>query len=71
MMGLRRAEGLPPGRIVERFGAGPADFVPATVARWERAGLLRRSGERMVMNEEGMWQLDSLLSEIAAELTPT
>ena len=71
MMGLRRAGGLPPGRIVERFGAGPADFVPRTVARWERAGLLRRSGERLAMNEEGMWHLDGLLSEIAAELTPT
>jgi oxygen-independent coproporphyrinogen-3 oxidase len=71
MMGLRRAGGLPPGRIVERFGAGPVDFVPLTVARWERAGLLRRSGERLVMNEEGMWHLDGLLSEIAAELAPT
>ncbi|MFO7780319.1 MAG: radical SAM family heme chaperone HemW [Spirochaetia bacterium] len=71
MMGLRRARGLPSGRILERFGAEPADFVPRTVARWEHAGLLRRSAEGLVMSEEGMWHLDGLLSEIATELSPT
>ncbi len=71
MMGLRRASGLPSGRIVERFGGEPADFIPRTVARWERAGLLRRSAGRLIMSEEGMWYLDGLLSEIAAELAPT
>jgi oxygen-independent coproporphyrinogen-3 oxidase len=71
MMGLRRARGLPSDRVVERFGAGPEDFVPRTVARWEGAGLLRCSAEGLVMSDEGMWHLDGLLSEVAAELSPT
>ncbi len=71
MMGLRRSPGLPAGRVVERFGAEPAEFVPRSVARWERAGLLRVNSGRMVMSEKGMWYLDGLLSDIAAELAPT
>ncbi len=71
MTGLRRSFGLPAGRVLERFGAEPAQFVPRTVARWERSGLLRVVSGQMVMSEEGMWYLDGLLSEIAAELAPT
>jgi oxygen-independent coproporphyrinogen-3 oxidase len=68
MMGLRRVSGLPPDRVLDRFGAEPVAFAPRTVARWERAGRLHVSSGRISMNEEGMWHLDGLLSEIAAEL---
>jgi oxygen-independent coproporphyrinogen-3 oxidase len=70
MMGLRRADGLPPERFLRRFGAAPAEFAPETVSRWESEGVLRRVGDRLVVGDEGMWYLDSLLSEIAAELPP-
>ncbi|MFP4372839.1 MAG: radical SAM family heme chaperone HemW [Spirochaetaceae bacterium] len=71
MMGLRRTSGLPARRVLDRFGAEPASFIPRTLARWEPGGRLRLRGGRLSVSGDGMWHLDTLLSEIAAELAST
>ncbi|MFW5806134.1 MAG: coproporphyrinogen-III oxidase family protein [Spirochaetota bacterium] len=68
MTGLRRRNGLSLERLRRRFGITPTATIPATVARWRRAGFLELTEEAMRVTGDGMWYLDALLRDIAGEL---
>ena len=65
LMGLRLTEGIDLSRIEARSGLARAAFVDAdAVARLERQGLMRQDGDRLIVTDEGILLLDSILSEV-------
>jgi len=64
VMGLRLAEGIDVGALEDRFGVTLVDR--AAAGRCVAAGLLRRTGDRLVASGPGRLVLDSLLAQIAA-----
>ncbi len=65
LMGLRLGEGVDLARISQRSGIAPAQLVSqADVARLERHGLLKATGEHLGITPAGMLLLDHILGEI-------
>ncbi len=65
LMGLRLAEGVDLSALAARFGLGEADLViPAKRAFYRDLGLLRESGSRLTVTDQGMPLLDGLLGEL-------
>jgi oxygen-independent coproporphyrinogen III oxidase len=65
MMGLRLAEGIPAGRLEQRFGRGFEELFPGLWTRWVDRGLAIPVDDRLRLSEQGRMVLDPLLSEIA------
>lgn len=70
LMGLRLAEGVDLDAMATRFGVRRQELCDETKATfYERQGLLRRQGARLIVSEAGMPLLDGLLGELVpAEL---
>ena len=67
MMGLRLAEGIDPVALAARFGMSVDSLIDGErVALYERQGLLRRDGARLMVTKSGMPLLDALLGELIA-----
>jgi oxygen-independent coproporphyrinogen-3 oxidase len=65
LMGLRLTEGIDLSRIEARSGLARDAFVDAdAVARLERQGLMRHDGDRLIVTDDGILLLDSILSEV-------
>jgi putative oxygen-independent coproporphyrinogen III oxidase len=65
LMGLRLSEGVDLARIEARSGLGREAFVDAeAVARLAGLGLMRAEGDRLVVSDDGILLLDSILSEV-------
>jgi putative oxygen-independent coproporphyrinogen III oxidase len=65
LMGLRLTEGVDLARIEGRSGLGREAFVDAdAVARLAGQGLMRQDGDRLVVTDDGILLLDSILSEV-------
>ncbi|MBL8648812.1 MAG: coproporphyrinogen III oxidase [Sphingopyxis sp.] len=65
LMGLRLSEGVDLARVEARSGLGRAAFVDdAAVARLAGMGLMRAEGDQLVVSDEGILLLDSILSEV-------
>ncbi len=65
LMGLRLTEGIDLARIEARSGLGRAAFVDAdAVARLAGQGLMRQTGDRLGVTDDGILLLDSILSEV-------
>ncbi|MGB3848202.1 MAG: radical SAM family heme chaperone HemW [Sphingopyxis sp.] len=65
LMGLRLSEGVDLARIEARSGLGREAFVDAeAVARLAGMGLMCAGGDRLVVTDEGILLLDSILSEV-------
>ena len=65
LMGLRLSEGVDLARVEMRSGLGRAAFVDGdAVARLGGIGLMRAEGDRLVVSDEGILLLDSILSEV-------
>jgi oxygen-independent coproporphyrinogen III oxidase len=65
MMGLRLAEGIPAGRLEQRFGRGFEELFPGLWSRWVERGLALPVDGRLRLSDQGRMVLDPLLSEIA------
>ncbi len=65
LMGLRLTEGVDLARIEARSGLARDAFVDAdAVARLARQGLMGADGDRLVVTDDGILLLDSILSEV-------
>ncbi len=65
LMGLRLTEGVDLARIEARSGLAGDAFVDAdAVARLVRQGLMGADGDRLVVTDDGILLLDSILSEV-------
>ena len=65
LMGLRLTEGVDLARIEMRSGLGRDAFVDGdAVMRLAGLGLMRAEGDRLVVTDEGILLLDSILSEV-------
>ncbi|WP_226015713.1 radical SAM family heme chaperone HemW [Novosphingobium sp. FKTRR1] len=65
LMGLRLGEGIAPAQLAARFGLAETDLIVPDKRRFYTAqGLLRDSGERLIVTEAGMPLLDALLAEL-------
>jgi putative oxygen-independent coproporphyrinogen III oxidase len=65
LMGLRLTEGIDLSRIEARSGLSRDAFVDAdAVARLVRQGLMRHDGDWLIVTDEGILLLDSILSEV-------
>lgn len=65
LMGLRLSEGVDLARIEARSGLGRAAFVDdAAVGRLAAMGLMRAEGDRLVVSDDGILLLDSILSDV-------
>jgi putative oxygen-independent coproporphyrinogen III oxidase len=65
LMGLRLTEGVDLARIEARSGLARDAFVDAdAVARLVRQGLMGADGDRLVVTDDGILLLDSILSEV-------
>jgi putative oxygen-independent coproporphyrinogen III oxidase len=65
LMGLRLSEGVDLARVEARSGLGRGAFVDVgAVARLTGLGLMRAEGDRLVVSDEGILLLDSILSEV-------
>lgn len=66
LMGLRLAEGVDLARLAALAG-GAAPVDEAALVRLEGHGLLRRTGERLVVTDSGMPVLEAILREIVRD----
>lgn len=67
MMGLRLAEGIDIAALGRRFGMTSEALIDmAKAALYEREGLLRREGYRLIVTGAGLALLDALLPELVA-----
>ena len=65
LMGLRLTEGIDLARIEARSGLAREAFVDAgAVARLAGQGLMRQNGDRLMVTDDGILLLDSILSEV-------
>lgn len=65
LMGLRLTEGIDLARIEARSGLGRAGFVDGdAVARLAGLGLMRAEEDRLVVTDDGILLLDSILSDV-------
>lgn len=65
LMGLRLREGVDLAALADRFGLGASELCdPAKLDLYARQGLVRRSGDRIVVTDAGMPLLDALLGEL-------
>ena len=65
LMGLRLTEGIDLARIETRSGLARAAFVDTgAVARLAGQGLMRQDGDRLLVTDDGILLLDSILSEV-------
>jgi oxygen-independent coproporphyrinogen III oxidase len=68
MMALRTAEGLSKSRFENVFGETVENTVPRSLEKWERAGFLENTTDRIVPTPRGLDLVDAMLADIAAEL---
>jgi len=67
LMGLRLREGVDLRELADRFGIAPARLLdPAKRDLYAQLGLVRSTGERIVVTEAGMLLLDALLAELVS-----
>lgn len=66
MMAMRTREGIGAGLFDERFGAGPSEVLPGTIAKWEE--YLDQVGGGLRMKGGGMDLLNAFLVDASIEL---
>jgi oxygen-independent coproporphyrinogen-3 oxidase len=68
LMGLRLAEGIDLSELEARFGISRSDLVDRRkLALYQNFGLVRTSGDRLIVSSAGMPLLDGLLGELVPE----
>lgn len=68
LMGLRLAEGIDLSELEARFGISRSDLVDGRkLALYQNFGLVRTSGDQLIVSSTGMPLLDGLLGELVPE----
>ena len=67
LMGYRLCTGIDEEIFTSRFGKKSSEFIPATIEKWSKKGLLDE--KLSALNDKGLLFLDSFLSDIYCEIT--